>query len=75
MKLKIKNLQTKIKTHIRTKALLRTKARLAEKGIDINDLTKEELETIIKDEEDRLIGEYKNKTIMALLVALGIGSF
>ncbi len=57
---------------LREKALIRTRARLIESGIDIKRLSDEDLEIIIADEEDKLIGEYKSKGLIALLALLGI---
>ncbi|WP_456451077.1 hypothetical protein, partial [Hydrogenimonas sp.] len=72
----IKNLpeRTKEKFYLklREKALLRTRARLVESRVDIDSLTDEELEIIIADEEDKLIGEYKSRGLIALLALLGI---
>ena len=60
---------------LRQKALLRTRARLVENRVDIDALSDEELEVIIADEEDKLIGEYKSKGLIALLALLGISWF
>ncbi|WP_456431881.1 hypothetical protein [Nitratifractor sp.] len=60
---------------LREKALLRTRARLVESGVDIDSLSDEELEMIIADEEDKLLGEYKTKGIVALLALLGLSWF
>ena len=60
---------------LREKALLRTRARLVESRVNIEELTDEELEVIIADEEDKLIGEYKSKGIIALLAMLGLSWF
>ncbi|WP_353662831.1 hypothetical protein [Hydrogenimonas sp. SS33] len=57
---------------LREKALIRTRARLVESRVDINTLSDEDLEIIIADEEDKLIGEYKTKGLLALLALLGI---
>ena len=57
---------------LREKALLRTRARLVESRVKIEELSDEELEIIIADEEDKLIGEYKTKGILALLAMLGL---
>jgi len=40
---------------------MRTRARLIESRVDIDELSDEELEVIIKDEEDKLLDEYKTK--------------
>jgi hypothetical protein len=60
---------------LRDRALIRTRARLVESGVDIERLSDEELEVIIADEEDRLIGEYKSRGLLALLALLGISWF
>ncbi|WP_457605536.1 hypothetical protein [Nitratifractor sp.] len=43
--------------------------------MEIEKLSDEELEVIIADEEDKLIGEYKSKGLIALLALLGISWF
>jgi hypothetical protein len=60
---------------LRERALIRTRARLVESGVDIEKLSDEELEVIIADEEDKLLGEYKSKGLIALLALLGISWF
>jgi hypothetical protein len=67
--------QEKFYARLREKALLRTRARLIESSVDIDKLSDEELEVIIADEEDKLIGEYKSKGLIALLALLGISWF
>jgi hypothetical protein len=70
-----KKSQEKFYARLREKAILRTRARLIESGTDIDELTDEELEVIIADEEDKLVGEYKSKGLIALLALLGISWF
>jgi len=67
--------QDKFYARLREKALLRTRARLIESAVDIDRLSDEELEVIIADEEDKLIGEYKSRGLIALLALLGISWF
>jgi len=67
--------QEKFFERLRDRALLRTRARLIESGVDIERLSDEELEVIIADEEDKLVGEYKSKGLIALLALLGISLF
>jgi len=62
----------KLRLRLREKAIMRTRARLIESRVDIDELSDEELEIIIKDEEDKLLDEYKTKGIIALLALLGI---
>jgi hypothetical protein len=70
-----KKSQEKFYARLREKAILRTRARLIESGTDIGKLTDEALEVIIADEEDKLVGEYKSKGLIALLALLGISWF
>lgn len=70
-----KEAQERVRLKIREKALLRTRARLIESGVDINKLSDEDLEVIIADEEDKLIDEYKTKGLLALLAMLGLSWF
>jgi len=65
-------LKEKVNKVIRDKALLRAKARLAQHGIDIDTLTRDELEVLIKDEEDKIWDDYKSKSILGLAALLGI---
>ena len=68
-------LQEKFYERLRDRAILRTKARLIESNVDIKKLSDEELEIIIQDEEDRLLSEYKNRGLVALLALLGLSIF
>lgn len=72
----IKNLpqraQDRVRLKLREKAIMRTRARLIESRVNIEELSDEELEVIIKDEEDKLLDEYKTKGLIALLALLGI---
>jgi len=65
----------KVVLKLREKALLRTRARLIESGVEISRLSDEELEVIIADEEDKLLDEYKSRGILALLALLGLSLF
>ncbi|ADV47344.1 hypothetical protein [Nitratifractor salsuginis] len=70
-----KKSRDKFYERLRDRALLRTRARLIESGVDLNSLSDEELEVIIADEEDKLISEYKSRGLIALLALLGISLF
>jgi len=70
-----KRVQQSFRTRLRERALLRTRARLVESAVEIEKLSDEELEIIIRDEEDKLLGEYKSKGLIALLALLGISWF
>ncbi len=70
-----KRVQEKFRKRLRERALLRTRARLIESSVDISKLSDEELEIIIWDEEDKLVSEYKNRSLLALLALFGITLF
>ena len=72
---KFDEIKAKVSKKLREKAMLRTKARLAENGIDINTLSKDDLEVIIKDEEDKIMDDLKSKSILGLAALLGISLF
>ena len=72
---KIDEIKDDLYKKLREKAMLRTKARLAENGIDINTLSKDDLEVIIKDEEDKIMDDLKSKSILGLAALLGISLF
>ena len=70
-----KKIRFKARERLREKALSRAHARLVISGVDIDALSDDDLEVIIADEEDKLIGEYKSKGLIALLALLGISWF
>ena len=70
--LKGKELKNAVKTKIREKAILSTKARLAEHHKTFDDYTDEELEIIITDEENKIKDDLKTKTLVGALAILGL---
>lgn len=70
--LKSKELKNGIKLKIREKAILSTKARLAEHHKTFDDYTDEELEIIIADEETKIKDDLKTKSLVAALAILGL---
>ncbi len=70
--IKSKKLKEGIKRKIREKAILSTKARLAEHHKTFDDYTDEELEVIILDEENKIIDSLKTKTLVGALAILGL---
>ncbi len=67
-----KKSKERLQLKLREKAIMRTRARLIDNRVDIEELSDEELEVIIRDEEDKLLDEYKTKGLIALLALLGI---
>ncbi|AXH09058.1 hypothetical protein CP960_06180 [Malaciobacter halophilus] len=70
--LKSKELKQAIQKKIREKAILSTKARLAERNKSFDDYTDEELEIIISDEERKIKDDLKTKSLVAALAILGL---
>jgi len=74
-KIKSNTVKDKINFKIREKAILSTKARLAENHKTFNDFSDDELEIIIADEERKIIDDLKNKSLVAALAFLGLNFF
>lgn len=70
--LKGKELKNAVKNKIREKAILRTKARLAEHHKTFDDYNDEELEIIISDEENKIKDDLKTKSLIGALAILGL---
>lgn len=70
--IKSRELRDVIKNKIREKAILSTKARLAEHHKTFEDYTDEELEIIISDEETKIKDDLKTKTLVGALAILGL---
>ncbi|MBX2858215.1 MAG: dihydrouridine synthase [Cellvibrionaceae bacterium] len=62
----------KVKQHIREKAISRAKTRIYLHGKRPEEYEAEILEAIVKEEEDKIKSDYKNKSIVMLLAALGL---
>jgi hypothetical protein len=62
----------KYRSHIREKAIGRVKSRLAIAGKSIPDLDKENLEHLVKEEEEKVISRWKQSGIIAFMAFLGI---
>lgn len=68
----IRRVKGRIQSRIREKAIDRARTRIYLHGKRPEDYDDEILEVIVKEEEDKLKSELKDKTIVALLAALGI---
>ncbi len=74
-KIKSKQLKDAINLKIREKAIIATKARLAQNHKTFEDYNDEELEIIIADEERKIIDDLKTKSLVVALAALGLNFF
>lgn len=68
-------LKIKWRKKIRNKAIERARTRIYLHGRDPKDYDPETLEVIVKEEEDKLISEYKSRGLMVLVSALGLSLF
>jgi len=62
----------KYRAVIREKAIDQAKVEIALAGKEVADYNAEQLEIIVKAQEDKIIQRYKNSTLVVLLLALGI---
>ena len=60
---------------IREKAIERARTRIYLHGKRPEDYEPDVLETIVKEEEDKIISDYKSRGILGLLAALGLSFF
>ena len=62
----------KYRSVIREQAIDQAKVEIALAGKEVTDYTAEQLEIIVKDQEDKIIQRYRNSTLVVFLLALGI---
>lgn len=67
-------LLARYKDRIRESAIERAKVRVVLQGKSVSGYTEDELEIIVKEEEDKLKEELKTKSFAAILAILGLGS-
>ncbi len=71
-KIKSQQLKDAINLKIREKAIIATKARLAQNHKTFDDYNDEQLEIIIADEERKIIDDLKTNSLVVALAALGL---
>ena len=71
----IKKLKTKYRSALRNKAISRAQTRIIIAGRKPEDLSPEDLEVVVREEEDRLKSELKEKSLLAALALLGLNLF
>ena len=62
----------KYRSIIREKAIEQAKVEIALAGKEVADYNEDQLEIIVKDQEDKIIQKYRNSTLVVFLLALGI---
>ena len=62
----------KYRAVIREKAITQAKVEIALAGKYVSDYDQEQLEVIVKAQEDKIVQKYRNSTFVVLLLILGI---
>ena len=62
----------KYRSKIRERAITQAKARIALSNRRLEDFTEEELEIVVRDEEDKVKSTLKQSGVVALLITLGL---
>ena len=62
----------KYRSVIREKAIAQAKVEIAMAGKYVTDYDQEQLEVIVKAQEDKIVQKYRNSTFVVLLLVLGI---
>jgi hypothetical protein len=65
----------KYKRYIRNKAIERARTRIIVAGNDPQKLSQQDLEVVVREEEDKIKGSIKEKGLMAVLALLGLNLF
>ena len=73
MNLKPARIKSTLKAKIRDKAISRSETRILLAGRKVDDFNEDELEIIVKEEEDKIYTSLKEKGLLALIAILGIG--
>ena len=63
------------RSRLRDKAIKNAKVRIALAGKEVSDYTQDQLEIIVNDEEEKLVGKLKQSGFAVVLVGLGLGWF
>ncbi len=71
----VRTVPNKYKLYIRDKAIERARTRIIVAGNDPRKLSQEDLEVVVREEEDKIKGSIKEKGLMAVLALLGLNLF
>lgn len=67
------NIRARIKKSIREKAISRSETRILLAGRKVEEFSEDELEVIVREEEDKIHSSIRNKSLLAALAVLGLG--
>jgi hypothetical protein len=66
------SLTDKYRSALREKAIAQAKVEIALAGKRVTDYDQEQLEVIVKAQEDKIVAKYRNSAFVVLLLALGL---
>lgn len=66
------SLTGKYRSALREKAIAQAKVEIALAGKKVTDYDQEQLEVIVKAQEDKIVTKYRNSAFVVLLLALGL---
>lgn len=66
-------IKKRFKDKIRDKAISRSETRILIAGRNVSEFSEEELEVIVREEEEKIYSSIKSKGVLAALAVLGIG--
>ncbi|NHO87842.1 hypothetical protein G8768_12830 [Pseudoteredinibacter isoporae] len=68
-----RNVKTKLRTNIRDKAIERARTRILIAGQQPENLPLETLEIVVREEEDKIKNQIKEKGLLFVIASLGLG--
>lgn len=66
------SLSKRVRLKVRKKAFSNAQSRIIASGGNIDQLSADDLEVLVKEEEDKIISAYKDKGIVFLLALIGL---
>jgi len=66
------SLSERVRLKVRKKAFSNAQSRIIASGGNIDQLSADDLEVLVKEEEDKIISAYKDKGIIFLLALIGL---
>lgn len=70
---RLKRVPENLKQRVRDKAISRAQTRILLAGRKVEDFSEDELETIVREEEDKIRSSIKEKGLLALAAVFGLG--
>ena len=71
----LKSVRNRYDTRVREKAIKRSETRILLAGRKVDDFEEQDLEIIVREEEEKIKSENKEKGVLAVLAVLGLSWF